>query len=233
MVITVRPGAVVEAATPAVLPAMSESSPRNRLGLAQWLVDRRNPLTARVTVNRIWQSIFGTGLVRTSEDFGSQGEYPSHPELLDWLAMELMDSGWDIQHLLKLILNSSTYRQTSHVTPDRLERDPENRLLSRGPRFDSSPSLCEIRHWVRSGLLNRKIGGPSVKPYHPPGLYEQVTAGVRPILMCRADRTSCFGDRCIRIGSGRYLILRCLSLMLRFERHVPFEGRERILPCRL
>lgn len=172
-----QPGAVVEAATPAVLPAMSDNAPRNRLGLAQWLVDRRNPLTARVTVNRIWQSIFGTGLVRTSEDFGSQGEYPSHPELLDWLAMELMDSGWDIQHLLKLILSSSTYRQASHVTPDRLERDPENRLLSRGPRFRLQSEFVRDQALGASGLLNQKIGGPSVKPYHPPGLYEQVTAG--------------------------------------------------------
>jgi hypothetical protein len=170
-------GEVVTAATPACLPVMSADVPRNRLGLARWLVDPANPLTARVTVNRLWQSIFGVGLVRTSEDFGTQGETPSHPELLDWLADEFISSGWDVKHILRLIVSSATYRQSSRLTPVLHERDPENRLLARGPRFRLQAEFLRDQALAASGLLVTKTGGPSVKSYHPPGLYEQVTAG--------------------------------------------------------
>jgi hypothetical protein len=171
-----KPGERVAAATPAVLPPLADDAPRNRLGLAQWLVDGRHPLTARVTVNRLWQSVFGTGLVRTSEDFGSQGEAPSHPELLDWLAGEFVRSGWDVQHMLRLMLTSATYRQSSRVTPELLATDPDNRLLARGPRFRLNAEFVRDQALAAAGLLSERIGGPSVRPYHPPGLYEAVVA---------------------------------------------------------
>ncbi|MBS0264551.1 MAG: PSD1 domain-containing protein [Planctomycetes bacterium] len=172
-----RPGDEVTANTPASLPPLAADLPRNRLGLARWLVDPANPLPARVTVNRFWQSIFGTGLVRTSEDFGTQGEPPSHPELLDWLADEFVRSGWDVKHVLRLMVTSSTYRQSSRARRDLLERDPDNRLLARGPRFRLQAEFLRDQALAASGLLVKTVGGPSVKPYHPPGLYEQVTAG--------------------------------------------------------
>ena len=172
-----QPGDVVTAETPAALPKLPAGIPQNRLGLARWLTDPANPLPARVTVNRLWQSIFGIGLVRTSEDFGTQGEAPSHPELLDWLAAEFISSGWDVQHILRLIVTSSTYRQSSRRTEALHQRDPENRLLARGPRFRLQSEFIRDQALFVSGLLVSKIGGPSVKPYHPAGLYEQVTAG--------------------------------------------------------
>lgn len=172
-----KPGETVTAATPAVLPALADDLPRNRLGLAKWLVSPQNPLTARVTVNRFWQQAFSTGLVRTSEDFGSQGEPPSHPELLDWLAATFRDSGWDVKRLVKLIVTSATYRQQSHLTPVLRERDPDNRLLARGPRQRLMAEFIRDQALAASGLLVSKLGGPSLKPYHPPGLYEQVTSG--------------------------------------------------------
>ncbi len=172
-----KPGDKVTAATPAALPPLPQDAARNRLGLARWLVSAEHPLTARVTVNRLWQSIFGTGLVRTSEDFGSQGEAPSHPELLDWLAGEFMRSGWDIQHLLRIMLTSATYQQSSRLTPALLAADPDNRLLARGPRFRINAEFVRDQALAAAGLLSEKVGGKSVKPYHPPGLYELVTAG--------------------------------------------------------
>jgi hypothetical protein len=172
-----QPGEKVTAATPAILPPMSDSLPRNRLGLARWLVDPAHPLTARVTVNRYWQMLFGTGLVATAEDFGSQGEPPSHPELLDWLAAEFISSGWDTKAILRRLVTSATYRQSSKFTPAARERDPDNRLLARGPRFRLPGEFVRDQALAASGLLATKIGGPSVKPYHPPGLYEQITEG--------------------------------------------------------
>ncbi|HND54592.1 MAG TPA: DUF1553 domain-containing protein, partial [Pirellulaceae bacterium] len=172
-----KPGEAVTAATPAILPQLDPTAPRNRLGLARWLVGEENPLTARVTVNRFWQQFFGTGLVRTSEDFGAQGEAPSHPELLDWLAVTFRECGWDVKNLVRLIVTSATYRQQSQASAELRQRDPDNRLLSRGPRHRLIGELVRDQALAASGLLVRKIGGPSVKPYHPPGLYEQVTAG--------------------------------------------------------
>lgn len=172
-----KKGEKIGPATPASLPQPPTSWPANRLGLAKWLVDPANPLTARVAVNRYWQTFFGAGLVRTAEDFGSQGEAPSHPELLDWLALEFMRSGWNVKQMHKLILTSATYCQSSRFTPQQLERDPENRLLSRAPRFRLPAESIRDQALAASGLLDEKWGGPPVKPYHPPGLYEQIVYG--------------------------------------------------------
>jgi hypothetical protein len=169
-----QPREEVTPGVPSVLPPMAASLPRNRLGLAQWIVDPANPLTARVTVNRIWQEIFGTGIVRTAEDFGSQGETPSHPELLDWLAVEFRESGWDVKKLIRLMVTSATYRQSAKTTEDKLKGDPENRLLSRGPRFRMDAEVVRDLALSASGLLVDKIGGPSVKPYQPEGIWETV-----------------------------------------------------------
>jgi hypothetical protein len=154
--------------------------PANRLGLARWLVVPENPLTARVTVNRLWQSFFGAGLVRTSEDFGSRGELPSHPELLDWLAREFIRSGWDVKRMVRLLVTSATYRQESRITRELQMKDPENRLLARASRYRLPAEMIRDQALAVSGLLVEKIGGPSVKPYHPPGLYEQVVSGTGP-----------------------------------------------------
>lgn len=164
----------VVAGTPAVLPSMPESAPRNRLGFAQWLLRPDHPLTSRVTVNRFWQEVFGTGLVRTTGDFGIAGELPSHPELLDWLAVEFREGGWDIKKFFKLLVTSATYRQVALTTPEKLEQDPHNRLLSRGPRFRMDGEMLRDGALASSGLLVRKIGGPSVKPYQPEGVWEAV-----------------------------------------------------------
>ncbi len=200
-------GDKVTADTPAVLPRLPEEAPRNRLGLAQWLVHPSHPLTSRVIVNRYWQMYFGTGLVRTSEDFGSQGELPSHPELLDWLAAEFLigrggdgerGSGaiassphlplspspppaapWDIKQLQRLIVTSAAYRQASRVSPALLAKDPENRLIARGPRHRLPAEFIRDLALSVSGLMQHKIGGPSVSPYQPSGLWEE--------LMARAD----------------------------------------------
>ncbi len=160
--------------TPSVLPPMTQSMPRNRLGLAMWIVDPGNPLTARVTVNRFWQEIFGTGIVRTVEDFGSQGEPPSHPELLDWLAVDFRDSHWDVKRIFKLMVMSATYRQSAEVTPDKLAKDPQNRLLARGPRFRMDAEMVRDYALFAGGLLRPEVGGPSAKPYQPSRIWETV-----------------------------------------------------------
>ncbi|MCU1260416.1 MAG: Protein of unknown function (DUF1553)/Protein of unknown function (DUF1549)/Planctomycete [Bryobacterales bacterium] len=164
----------VRADVPAVLPPMRSSFPRNRLGLAEWLVDPSNPLTARVTVNRFWQEVFGTGLVRTAEDFGSQGEPPSHPELLDWLVVEFRESGWDVKKLFRLIVTSAAYRQSATATEEKLQRDPDNRLISRGPRLRMDAEAVRDYALAAGGLLTATIGGPSVKPYQPANVWETI-----------------------------------------------------------
>ncbi|MCU1295113.1 MAG: Planctomycete cytochrome, partial [Bryobacterales bacterium] len=171
------PGEKVTPGIPEILPQPRPDWPNNRLGLARWLVDRSNPLTARVTVNRFWQSYFGFGIVKTVDDFGSQGEWPVHPELLDWLAVEFIESGWDVKAMQKLIVTSATYRQASRVTPELLQRDPDNRLLARGPRFRLGPEVIRDQALAASGLLVQKVGGPSVKPYQPPGLWQELSSG--------------------------------------------------------
>jgi hypothetical protein len=169
------PGDKVTANVPAVLPSLRAGWPANRLGLARWLVDRSNPLTARVTVNRFWEMLFGTGIVKTVDDFGSQGEWPVNQELLDWLAVEFMESGWNVKAILRTMVTSAAYRQSSKVTRDLMEKDPENRLLARGPRFRLSPEMVRDQALAWSGLLVEKVGGPSVKPYQPPGLWQELS----------------------------------------------------------
>lgn len=168
-----KPGRPVEPATPAAFPPPPQP-PRNRLDLARWLVDPANPLTARVAVNRLWQLLFGTGLVKTVDDFGIQGEWPSHPELLDWLATEYVRLGWDTKAMLRLIVTSATYRQRSHAHAALLARDPENRLLARGPRVRLSAEMIRDQALAASGLLVERLGGPSVKPYQPEGLWSEL-----------------------------------------------------------
>lgn len=166
----------LEPDTMEALPRMDASLPRNRLGLARWIVDSKNPLTARVAVNRYWQMYFGTGLVKTPEDFGSQGESPSHPKLLDWLAASFIDSEWDVKAMQKRIVMSATYRQSTRVTEKLLEVDPENRLLARGPRFRLYGQALRDQALAVSGLLATESGGPPVMPYQPEGLWEELSA---------------------------------------------------------
>jgi hypothetical protein len=158
---------------------MADDLPKSRLGLAQWLLRDDHPMTTRVTVNRFWQEIFGTGLVRTTGDFGVTGELPSHPELLDWLAVEFRSpadgsTGWDVKRFFKLIVMSNAYRQAAVTTPEKLAKDADNRLLSRGPRFRMDGEMIRDYALAASGILAPKIGGPSVKPYQPEGVWEAV-----------------------------------------------------------
>ena len=173
-----KPGEAVEPNVPTAVAPWSQDFPRNRLGFARWLVSRDNPLTPRVAANRLWQHCFGEGLVRTVNDFGSQGEPPTHPELLDWLALTFRDSGWDVKRLLKIIVTSKTYRQaSSHAVAAGQVIDPDNRLLARGPSYRLSSEALRDQALAVSGLLVRKVGGPSVKPYQPAGLWEAVSYG--------------------------------------------------------
>jgi hypothetical protein len=164
----------VSPGTPEMLPPFPQDLPRNRLGFAKWLVMPNQPLTARVVVNRFWAEVFGTGLVSTAGDFGVTGQLPSHPELLDWLAVEFRESGWDVKRLFKLMVMSATYQQSSAFTPEKFERDPDNRLLARGPRYRMDAEMVRDYALAAAGLLSSKIGGPSVKPYQPGGVWEAV-----------------------------------------------------------
>jgi len=170
-------GEKVDPGVPAMLPDLPKDAPLNRLTLAKWLVDPSHPLTARVAVNRFWQMYFGLGIVKTQEDFGVQGDLPSHPELLDWLATEFIRTGWDVKAMQRLIVTSATYRQSSKVTPELLDKDPENRLLARGPRFRLPAEMIRDTALAASGLLDDRIGGPSVLPYQPAGLWEEMAFG--------------------------------------------------------
>jgi hypothetical protein len=172
-----RKGEEVPPAALTQLAAWPAGAPNNRLGLAQWLVSRDNPLTARVVANHLWQLVFGTGLVRTTEDFGLQGEAPFHQDVLDWLAVELMASNWDVKHTLRLIVNSQTYQQAATLTTDLQARDPENRWLARGPRFRLPAWMLRDAALARAGLLNPIVGGPPVRPYQPPGVWEELFMG--------------------------------------------------------
>ena len=170
----------VSPGTIAALPGMKEDAPKNRLGMAQWLFSDEHPLTSRVTINRYWQMLFGRGLVSTPEDFGAQGDFPSHPELLDWLAVDFREHGWDIKRILKEIVLSRTYRQSSASSADSYQSDPDNRLLSRGPRFRLQGEFIRDTALTLSGLLNDSMGGAGVKPYQPPGLWAEVGLGGNP-----------------------------------------------------
>jgi mono/diheme cytochrome c family protein len=170
-----KPGEKASAGVPSILPPLPKDAPTNRLGLAMWLLSPEHPLTARVAVNRMWQQYFGVGLVKTAEDFGVQGERPSHPELLDWLATEFIRTGWDVKRLQRLIVTSATYRQSAKLTPELASRDPENRLLARGPRFRVDAEGVRDLALYLGGLLVERTGGRSVRPYEPPGLWEAVS----------------------------------------------------------
>jgi hypothetical protein len=178
----------VTADVPGVLPRLPADAPHNRLGLAKWLVSPENPLTARVVVNRLWQHHFGLGLAKSSDNFGVQAEPPSHPELLDWLATELARSGWDLQHIQRLIVMSNTYQQRSEASPESYQRDPDNRLLARGPRYRLPAESLRDNALAVSGLMVDKIGGPSAMPYQPSGLWEELAGGAHD------DYTQAHGD---------------------------------------
>ena len=180
-------GEKVPATTPAVLPPLPADAPRNRLALARWLVDAQNPLTARVTVNRVWQTVFGTGLVESAGDFGVTGSRPSHPALLDWLAVEFRESGWNYRQLVRLMVTSATYRQSAAVSPALLERDPANRLLARGPRYRLDAEQLRDQVLAASGLLVAKLGGRPVRPYQPEGIWEDVAMKQSTTRFYRAD----------------------------------------------
>jgi hypothetical protein len=170
-----KKGEQVQPGLPGVLPPMPAGAPNNRLGLAQWLTQPDHPLTARLEVNRIWQLHFGTGLVKTTEDFGQQGEWPSHPELLDWLATEFVRTGWNLKAMHRLIVTSAAYRQSSNSSPELTQRDPENRLIARGPRYRWPAEVIRDSALLEAGLLHESLGGPSVKPYQPDGLWNDLS----------------------------------------------------------
>ncbi len=190
-------------AIPAVMKFEENKFQRNRVGLAQWTVDKKNPLTARVFVNQLWQEIFGRGLLKTTGDFGMQGELPSHPELLDWLAVDFMEKGWNIKHLVKKILLSATYRQSVKVSNDKLKTDPENIYLSHGPRTRLNAEFVRDIVLSGSGLLNKTLGGPSVKPYQPKGLWESATSGRGVLATYKQDE----GDALYRRGMYTFIKL--------------------------
>ena len=204
--------------TPAALSTYPETLPKNRLGLAQWLLLQDHPLTSRVTVNRFWQEVFGTGLVRTSGDFGITGELPSHQELLDWLAVEFRESGWDIKHLFRLFVTSAAYRQAATATPEKLLKDRDNRLLSRGPRFRMDAEMIRDTALAASGLLVQKIGGPSVKPYQPHGVWQRLPCQrATQKNMPQVQALICIAEVCI--GSGNDQLHRPQWIFL-MHRHV-------------
>jgi len=197
-----RKGAEVRHGTPAaILPFDSTRYAANRLGLAEWMFDPRHPLTARVFVNLLWQEFFGNGIVATAGDFGLQGDLPSHPELLDWLAHDFASHGWDIKRLVKQLVMSATYRQSAVVSREALATDPDNRLLARGPRQKLSAELLNDHILASSGLLNREIGGPSVKPYQPAGLWESATSGRGQLATYVRDE----GDKLYRRGLYHFI----------------------------
>lgn len=197
------PTVEVTPSTPEAVFPYKETLPPNRLGLTKWLFDEKNPLTSRVFVNRMWQEFFGKGIVATSGDFGMQGELPSHPELLDWLAVDFMEHGWDIKRLVTQIVMSSTYRQSAEITEEKLSRDPDNRYLSHAPRYRLSAELVRDLVLASSGLLVRDIGGPSVKPYQPEGLWEASTSGRGLLATYRQDH----GDDLYRRGLYTFIKL--------------------------
>ena len=172
-----QPTEKVNPGTPDRVLAFPNELPKNRLGLAQWLFHQDNPLTSRVAVNRLWQRFFGTGIVATSDDFGNQGSLPTHPELLDFLAVSFREQGWDTQEMIRLIVSSETYQQSSQITPEKLERDPENKWLARAPRLRLSAEVIRDQALAMSGLLVKEVGGPSVKPYQPEGIWKETTGG--------------------------------------------------------
>jgi hypothetical protein len=196
------PGVEVQpSGIPAVMKYDTAQYPRNRLGLAAWTIDKNNPLTARVFVNQLWQEFFGRGIVKTTGDFGMQGELPSHPWLLDWLAVDFVEHGWDIKRLVKQMVTSATYRQSSKFVPEKTKSDPENIYLSRSPRIRMNAEMVRDVVLASSGLLKPIIGGPSVKPYQPPGLWEMATSGRGILATYKQDH----GDLLYRRGMYTFI----------------------------
>jgi len=197
----------VEASTPSSILKFPENAEKNRLGLAKWVINRDNPLTARVFVNLVWQEIFGRGIVKSAGDFGMQGDLPSHPELLDWLAVDFMENGWDIKRLMKQILSSSTYKQSAIITKEHLEIDPDNTYLARAPRMRLPAENIQDLVWASSGMLHTKLGGRSVKPYQPAGLWESATSGRGALATYIQDK----GDDLYRRGIYNFIKLTVVS----------------------
>ncbi|PWT98679.1 MAG: hypothetical protein C5B52_11880 [Bacteroidetes bacterium] len=195
---------------PASILKYDSTYPRNRLGLAEWLFDPRNPLPSRVIVNRVWQELFGRGIVQSSEDFGNQGSIPSHPALLDWLAVDFRENGWNIKSLIKKIVLSATYQQASNSSESAREKDPDNIFLARGPRYRMNSEMIRDNVLFSSGLLNKEIGGPSVKPYQPEGIWEDVSVG---------DKSGFRGEKSYIIDTGNKVYRR--SLYTYWRRTVP------------
>ena len=193
----------VEASTPTSILSFPENVEKNRLGLAKWVTNRDNPLTARVFVNLIWQEIFGKGIVKSAGDFGMQGDLPSHPELLDWLAVDFMENGWDVKRLLKQILSSSTYKQSAAINNKHLEIDPDNVYLARASRLRLPAENIQDLVWASSGILRQKLGGPSVKPYQPSGIWESASSGRGVLATYIQDK----GDALYRRGIYNFIKL--------------------------
>jgi len=212
-------GEQVDRGTPEAVLAFPDNLPKNRLGLAMWLFNEKNPLTSRVLVNRFWQRIYGRGLVSSPEDFGNQGALPSHPELLDWLAMEFMRSEWDMKKLIKLMVMTSTYQQSSEIDPRKFKLDSENVYLSRGPYKKLTAEMMRDQALASSGLLNKKIGGKWVKPYQPAGIWEELANQI--------------GENKYRPGNGADLYRR--SIYTYWKRTIPvpsmltFDASERAM----
>ncbi|HMF73397.1 MAG TPA: DUF1549 and DUF1553 domain-containing protein, partial [Flavitalea sp.] len=203
-------GEEVTPGVPASILQFDKKLPRNRLGLASWLFDNNNPVTARVIVNRLWQEIFGKGLVATSEDFGNQGSIPTHPELLDWLSVDFRENKWDIKNLIRKMVTSATYRQSSNVDSEIKDKDPDNSYLSHSSRYRMNPEMIRDNALASSGLLNHEIGGPSVKPYQPEGIWEDVSVG---------DKSGYRGETSYIIDTGNLVYRR--SLYTYWRRTVP------------
>lgn len=204
------PGEVVEPGVPQTILGFKSSYAPNRYGLAQWLFDEENPLTARTMVNRLWQELFGRGIVESAEDFGNQGSIPTHPELLDWLAVEFREKNWDIRHILKLMVMSETYRQSSSATKEMLDKDPDNLLYARASRYRLNAEMIRDNVLFASGLLKQEIGGPGVKPYQPEGLWEEVSVG---------DQSGYRGETSYKVDTASGLYRR--SLYTYWRRTVP------------
>lgn len=204
------PGEEVSPGVPESILPFNPQLPRNRLGLSAWLFDKNNPLTARVMVNRLWQELFGKGLVATSEDFGNQGSIPSHPELLDWLAVDFMESNWDIKKMVKKMVMSATYRQSSAVSTEAREKDADNTYLSHASRYRMNAEMIRDNALASAGLLNVEIGGPSVKPYQPDGIWDDVSVG---------DKSGFRGETSYIVDTGNLVYRR--SLYTYWRRTVP------------
>jgi len=229
-----QPRDEVQAGVFSVLNPLPKEAPNNRLGLAQWIVAPDNPLTARVTVNRFWQEVFGVGLVKTAEDFGSQGEPPTHPELLDWLAVDFRESGWDVKRFFKMLVTSNTYRQAALTTPEKREKDPVNRFLSRGPRYRMDGEMIRDQALAASGLLVRKIGGASVKPYQPEGVWSR-SAFSAPATRANTSTTpvrDSIAAACIGFGSGCHRRPRSKSSTPRAAKPAPSAASGPTRRCR-